>query len=910
MTIRRRFLYWSLFWWSLLMLICFGTPTPAATLTAGVTDFVWGDVFSAATNADTCVIPYGVTIVVRGADAGGCGGGLCKCGRMDVDGTLIVADDATLQVGASGGGLVNAMDIGGNNGGSVIVNGTVLTDCGANSQTTCEWNGADHGSLLVGGSHIIDGKITAVVGEACPEGYFDPARDADNDGPDECDTAAEYDITVKVDFPVTVGQFDGMRLYFYPPYSGHPGRFYDIRSSTAPNTLVLNGASRGQLLPHGVVLTNTAAGMNTTTVTLGTSLSADDQEGVLGAWLVCDSECTSASDVDETASPTGQPVFKAYLPCSKARRITSVTDATHVVINSAVAASACTASAAARIIAEPGQNWPRVEPTLAVHAGDSFSIDKPAVVSIPQANKGLRLTYAATGNAAQDKNWVMDVGDNFLVRFDRADVAYCGRKDEDTTADQCFTINRTAANTSGRGVYRNTEFYMTSGGNYIASLRNEPTVDISWVTVRDSEYSDDNAAGDQHSFLILENDGAYRGADINITGLQAIRTDDDLVYDGPDLIGDQDWGDITIRKTGCYWMPNNTTQATSECIQFLSSALGISGRLTISESVVVDVESGIGLSLNAGQVVVRDSVVANTQQGFGYGADYLHGATFTSKPTAYVNVACLSCGETGSVMSDGGRVYSSYFGSVGGAGSGTPTTLASFYGSVIDFTNQAAGPYWYDPLSTSSTKFESGGPVLRDNLLMNGAQGIAGTNQRTGITTTIDHLTWINKASDNSVGYYVTNSLLPSGGTVSVTNSLMFGIGAIVSTNNGPPSTWNVRANAGLGLWEALCGGADCAGCCGATNTTLGALGVLSARNPLVLAESVARTLTTTDGSAYAGARCSGPADWGKLERLAPFVTAVRRAGVIDPDLCTDTDGDGIWDIHDRCVTDPNPLCS
>lgn len=873
------------------------TAAPGATLTATAADYLWSDRFAAATNADVCVIGTDREILCPS-------GSTCTCGQIDLDGNLTIAGGATGVVGDPAGALTSSVELDG----TLIVNGTLQVDCGADSQTTCEINVNSGGQFLVQGSYVRTGSVASVTTENCTQGYFDPALDTGSDGPDDCNASGEYDITLRVDFPVAVDQYNDMRLYFPPPYSGHPGTYYDIRDSAPPATLVLNGASRGQLLPHGVVGTNTCSGMNGTTVTLGTSISADFQDAMWGAWVVCDADCTAATVDESASSPTGLPSHSIYLPCGDARRVTSVNSGTSITIDSAVAGSGCTTSSACRLIAEPGFVWPRVEHYEAVRPGDLFVIDDPAVVTIPQANKGLRLTYTDAGNTAQDKNWVATVADNAILDFQHADIAYCGRAD-DAINDECFSVNRTVSNASGSTTFRYVEFYMTSGRSNLYTFENEPSPTVEWVTVRDTLYSDNNSSGDQHIFVLGAND-SDTGADAVFTGLTCRRVGDDCIYDGPGVIGDDDWGDITIQKGAGIWIPNSTPQASSEYAQINDNA-GVTGNVTISEVLVVDVEGGISTALDSAGTLVRDVVVMNTQTGIGSSQEATNAHTFSGRPAAIVNSACIRCGHSGVPISFAGKIHSSYFDGILRLNAPDMVNIASVYGTVIDLTQATTAREQYDPGTTTSGKFDSGGPVLKDVVFLTGTAGIQGIGQRSGITVNNSHITWINDTADHSAaaaGEY-TRTLVGGGGTIAVLDSLFYGVGRVVDSANGLPGTYTV--NNLLAMVDAgVCTPAgNCTGCCGATITQSGDLGVRSARNPYVTAGSAARSVTTSDGSAYPGARCAGPTSWEKLERMSPAVAAVaKRAGVADPALCADVDGDGVWDLHDNCTAYYNPL--
>jgi hypothetical protein len=63
-------------------------------------------------------------------------------------------------------------------------------------------------------------------------------------------------------------------------------------------------------------------------------------------------------------------------------------------------------------------------------------------------------------------------------------------------------------------------------------------------------------------------------------------------------------------------------------------------------------------------------------------------------------------------------------------------------------------------------------------------------------------------------------------------------------------------------------------------------------------------TMATSDATP-AGSRISGPASWGRLERVYPALKALGRPGVRIPAYAVDADNDGMFDVHDDCPTVP-----
>jgi len=182
-----------------------------------------------------------------------------------------------------------------------------------------------------------------------------------------------------------------------------------------------------------------------------------------------------------------------------------------------------------------------------------------------------------------------------------------------------------------------------------------------------------------------------------------------------------------------------------------------------------------------------------------------------------------------------------------------------------------------------------------------------GANTGTSPTTTLDHWTVIDDASDRVFEMFET------GGTIK--NSVVFGNSNVLVDNNDAGCAaltldYNTfhRVPAGAGR----CSGASCPlGCTHGSDTIFetGPIAFTAVSIPNLTIDPLSTSaFTVGDDGLPRGALVAGPSNWTILEKIYPPLMQRGRPGVCQPGYCLDSDGDEIYDRHDNCDTKYNPL--
>lgn len=874
----RRFLIFLLLF--LLATCALGAARTASVDGAWSATATWGGA-AVPTAADTCTINSGIEVRI---DTNAVCGGVTNSGSLYTDDQCRTM---TWGPAAAGSGATAAYT----GAGTLGLKGcdVLEVDCTTDTSTTCELRASTGGSIVAHGRFLATGTVTAVSGENCSQGDY----------PDGIDSDACTDITLTV--AVNDGSFlsditaGDVLAPVWP--SAHSDTWYDIATVTAPDTLVLDYNSRGQARRHGYQETGNgtiAASGTTFTATSGfstfvTGTGAGSTEWLLGGYVFCDSDCTNTVNT----SPANED---QWLPCANAARIASISSGTVLNLASSYSGAGCTAGAA-HIIGNGTASWPMYEYVERFSPGDEFEIFRPVTITIPSANRDMN---------AQTHHYWIDVQDDAALDLKYASLQFLGRADSVTGSGggmiEPFNDGFTSSNASGTLDLEWVEI-AHMGGEDVPSVYNL-SEDTTWkhILVRDPIPTDLTKPVSVTHGLILRDSGTS-AVSFHIEDFRVMRMGQDAI--GGSWTG-QDYVDITGKRMRFVYNSTISPESDGNCIQF--AAGGTTGVMEFEDVLCSNFELG-GYFIPAsdtsdtwGGRMLRNAVFQNIGTGGCYGSASKAMTYGDSDGHVVINVACLAKHTTPMGLHNA-DIYSSYVeantallkvvpvargvmgvGSINGA-----STLIGFDTQLSDGGFSSDGPSCVDcALQTS----------ISSSITGRGAE--VGTGGST-YNTLLDHVTFYSGHSSAAVSVVSTGASSTPVNTIR--NTIFFS-----SRNLGISHSTATLDEHHNGFWRV--GGTGCSGCTldGTSTKEVGTLSFhdLFLPNLTPAGKSTPLTFTTSDGTPL-GARVAGPSHWERLELIYPPLQAKGRPGVYLPAYAIDTDGDGIYDIHDNNDAFANP---
>lgn len=933
----------------LLAFLLSGLPVLAAARTASSSG-VWNTALTTPGAVDTCTINTGVVV--------DCNQATCTCGSMNNNGSLYCSNAAgctwvfgnatancegaaTDTVCASTAAYVGT-------GEWVIGNLDVFTvDVGTDALenlTENEIAPSAGGVVRIQGKRIIGGEVLRVdetAKENCPQGSYPELANGD---PSIAIASCNVDFKVYVDIgrPVRQDEFDGLVLgYLWP--AGRRGTWYDILDTIPPNILQLDGDSRGQMRRHGYQETATATvAAASVDVTATSGFSAFDT--VAGKYPIGGHfMCTATDCTPQDHPPGGVSAENYYMPCLEARRIIAAPTTTTLTLKNAYAGAGCIAGAAATIVWEPG-GWTNSNADGTLNDIDyvesptgPFQIIDPAVVTTKTAPADIN-PPGANGLLRQ---FQFIPADNGSLDIDYAAISFCGRADATVADADCIECRYTTANTSGKCDIDWSEIAWFSGTMAYSIQNPAEDIELTGLSIRDVLPQNDappmdTNLGTSHGIRIIDNNTATI-RDVRVDQLSTRRIGDDafqLVYDSDDAkVGGRttmDYNDVSYTRSTNVWASLVAPVASCECVDYSTPSAGIGagveGRFLIDQLLCSNISDGaiVGPSdqgQDYGGIVFSNSVIRNVAGNCfiptNLGVTPVPWADFGAG-FKIVNNACIVPGAGTNLVGGwhgAGQLYSNLIYSQQGS-----KFAQSAYGNMWLQRSGAAAGIGFDieVLGEVGDGFPST-LTFRDNVSFNsggtiGATAFTGANGSGGSPpTTVDHHTHVGSATGTNLFLQLLNTDFTVTNSVSLTTS-----SNLIRNDDAAPAcpTLTDDYNFYLRTGATDCLDTGCVGGCvlGANTIPTGGAadsGQLSFANMQIPDLTISPTSTAytslgSDGT-HRGARCAGPANWQILELVYPPLNMLGRPGVHDAN-CYDKDGDGLYDLHDTCDTDPDPL--
>lgn len=867
---------------------------------------------------DTCTINANVEVV---CDVSGTPG--CVCGDLTVTAGGTVSTDGqgrTITLGDS----TTTYSI--SNAGTIMLSGgdTLSQDCNAVATANCEFTNS--GRVVARGTLVGQGTVAAASGENCPAySSFIPGSVVLSNCNTNNITVTARGLGLIVDDDA---RFVGRYLVFTYP-AAHRGVWYKIADAVSPDQLVLDFNSNGQNRPLGKGPEATPTG-NATVAAASTSVSwaagitsGNNAYATQGAAFFCDADCPALSNTDPATA-------NEYLPCPSARRITAVTAGTPatLTLESGYPTANCAGGAAATIVGTSSSSRRFYDYVERIAPGDPFVIYNPVTFSIPAASKSYNTTqsYAAGGYIATD---------NSVTDFEGVRMEFWGRGDSGVGSDiDPLQIGFTASNSTGTVRLRFVDIGFYGGGEAFSLASVPPGATLDYMTAHNPLPTDQTPDPNRGHGLWL-NDynkaGGLGNATVNFFRGSALG-DDCMVINGDSSGSSFDWDYIRINYPTCIGASTIGLNSSAQCLDYSDTNLQFATGLTVTGMVCSNYMNGgitygtkSGGATTAGTVLVRDSLIQNLQANcWGNGSGANAGNNHTLESHTFLNSVCRGVSVN---ASDGNLSWNGLAG-------------VNAYSSLIADANRGA----LDPDVLKGVFIETGYVNGSTGVYINGTTPANWTNSDlaitdvavyrqscpTGVTCTtirgFDFTTNDNATQTGTISHFTFGGMPATVGTNAIGGT------AIQTSDNTAPASaitvtdsvlWYVQngfaVQGGGNLTESnnlvlgystFCSGGTCPAQAASTLTT-GTVGFRSTSdgspNLLPSAGATPFTMTTSD-STPAGARVAGPANWAKLELLYPPLKALGRPGIYNPTYAKDSDGDGIFDIHDPCDTDANPL--
>ena len=873
-----------------LLLCCAPVAVWAAARTAN-TDGLWSATatWSGAavpTNADDCTIDAGIEVICDTA---------CVCGSLTNNGAWYgILDDPTIAMTIGDGSTAGTSD-------NITNNGTMAWFAG--QAVLLDTDRSDEGNRGV----FTNNGVVAAVGDLLrADGVVSAFSAISGSHPDRVVTLTDNGLRQTI-----LDQYDGKVVVMKSGDFRH--QWFDITTgATAVNEIVIAMDSRGALDSRNVAgrldptawtqgdrgaiySTGTATvASGATTVTFGTAFPSTGiaEELLLGSRFACAADLDAASDPD-------------------IRRFCSVTNTTTAVLCSTYDTASCAAGAAFRIF-DDNQPINAVTIIESFSAGDRYVIIDPAVLSIAAANR-------SEANQDDHFNFIANSGSSTLFR--NTEIGYCGqdRTGGGSTSYDCIDINQIDNSLSSERFSFDTVDIHHFSGNVGIVPADVSNMVLETFILRDANEGGSSDGGEAHGISLEDSATAPRLSGLTIRNARIVRTNDD-----PFTANTASEGGDNVVCSGCLfedlilgWAPVNVGPATA-------SAQGFEPGKILDDSTVrrvwisnVDLEHmalhQAATAADSARTVISDSLFTNSQKGTCIELGHITegtGMPDAQNDISFVNNVVIGCGVGGV---ERGNIRSTFVDTLNTPSSNSFAALnlpQSVTGVMLvgppNMPSNGAPGIRHSPtgltLSPGTVEVTDVAVIASDDVPASGNHYVLGSF---GITSQnvdyeIDHATAICK---NNLGAAVAQGARINPGTTSTgtfTNIVLLdcAIGINESASGGGDSTYAYTLI--LQTPTAASNVTD-----GGNNLTTGTWGFRSADQGdlTMLKGTTAWTSLGSDGYPR-GVRVAGPPRPDQFKALYAGLPQVFNVNTIGD---VDTDGDGVWDLHDNCDLTPNP---
>lgn len=865
------------------------TASASGKWTAGA-GTVWGGAAPAA--GDTCTINAGVFVLVDGATA--------VCGALTVNANGHVYDlenaSAKLVVG-------NNTGIAGD--GNILNNGEIRFGAGASLQVkVANTTGLDTiGKITNNGIFTLQGKVLLADGKV--DLVTEPSANTLAASVITITSRSYYQKRTSATDTSANDEFSGKVLRFKSGY--FRGQSFDITTGgTDPTQIVLKTYSRGAIDSRGVATNH----LNTTTwtpgdwgptystgtVTLsGGGLTVTGAGGAafttpnsLGARFICAAD--AITDADTVANAV--------------RRVCTVNSGTVLTLCDAYAASACGAGSA-YILWQDNQPPGAIAPTERIQVGDTFEIYDQAQLTIPAANQS---------DTDNQNHYHMVANSGSTTTIDRAEWSYCGTYRPGQTAQSCLLAQQIDNSNTTEGLYLSNFDLHHGGGDNIIRLNDVANATFDGFAIRDAAQGLETSGGSAHGFIIYDLSGNERVSSLVFSNGRIKGTNDTALAFWSSSEGDSKvCTNCAVRNMVIGFLPN----AAGSGVAGVEVGTSIVNNLAIENNLITNIGGAtnndliniadVGSTTLTQNLYVRHNVLMNSLntrcilasitaasnptfdkwQVYAVG-NYMAGCNGIQRVWAYSNIY-----DNRNHKAQNADPFSDPVGAFGNILMLGKITANNTYG--IYYQPSAASNLVPNPV------------VFRDNIVLSSrastfTQGCikAGDNSA-GSGVTVDHATCLGTEDTEgtfsaSIRTFYSGAASPINVTRSIIYNSYYGVYA-----GDPATTLNSDNNLALGV-TATCASCD-------TETNLTTTGILGARAPYLDGLTIMRgatAFTAASSDSYPkGARIAGPPGGPiSFKAIYPFITSFPIVNEISD---KDTDGDGVWDIHDNCQLTFNP---
>lgn len=875
---------------------------------------------------DSCTISAGIEVV--------CDADPCQCGDLTVTGLLTFKDGArTLKLGnATGVAADGDLTI-------TASTGAVMIGAGQDIEFNCDRSGGTaaceltvNGTLVMSGNVVFAGGTIAGLGAITDSGSSRSILITD---PGNVQPAVDYYVG-KYLVP-TSGYF---RNHYFPILASCTG--------ATTGTVCVDMDARGALDTRNTV--NSVAPQAWAPGDWGQTVyradaSADDATVANGGTAL-----TFSAGIFADAATATRALFGSRFVCAAdldtvndthIRRICSVTSATAATLCSTYGTASCATGAGFHVFDD---NVPPRHIIIqeALRVGDTYKIVDAAVGSITAANKS---------NTAPSDHWNLTANSGSNTFIEHAILEYCGQDLDGGSSSyepSCVLVDGVDNdNDSEQFVLRNSDLWMVSGENAV-HLFDSDNITIERVNLHDCVEGGEADAHECHGVYIEDENNS------NVTGMKVLNSRITRMNDaGIVVTGDETTG---IGCTDCLFIGNQVgfipangqgagTSATGFTITnaVVNSRIGdnlvhnVDDRLILIDPTDASPDSAMTLSVDH-NIIVNSQVITSV-----YAGDF--------SATTGLTDALNQIGITNNVIAgytqgpQRGYLYSNFeaplnaqtSSSMGGCGFNTQGAFGNVCLTAGGITGNGRAGFSAEPTSDGLATLFPDPMYVQDNSVYGSTtpQGaVINTyilfHQAANAVTTpndfvVDHNSVVcQERHTTTTDLQAIQAAPAAGASVTVSNNVAYDCSKFINeTAAGTGGTTDSVSNLRLAVTSADSN----------VNTTSGDLTTGTVSFEQMQAGDLACNEGSTPWSSLGtdgyprGVRVAGPPDPSSFLMIYPFPLIYDNTGVAPGNYSSsnttllpivnantigdkDTDGDGVWDLHDNCdgVFNPSQL--